>query len=286
MKVSAPEFAALFAAVLVLLVCVPQAAVAAGASSSTVTLSGYCSQPLPNTVDFDLRNSGNGTASSLSIAPYSEGVSFQGQNQSLAYIGPGGNVTFTFNVSSYPYPGSYAIGFLARYYQQGLQVSASFPCIIFSGRQPYSLVQLGQFNYSHGSIHALFYNLGPYAVNATIFTITPPNIYVRGSPMQVTIPASGRGEYNATFNVTVHQPSGVTSASYSAAVALQYVSNGMSHALFGNLAISAGGQQASSGQSLINYALYAAIASIVVLIAASVVVRRRGRASNNPVGAQ
>ncbi len=286
MKVSVPEFAALFAAAFVLLVCVPQAAYAAGVASSTVTLSGYCTQPQSSAVDFHLWNSGNGTARSLSIAPYSEGVSFQGQNQSLAYLSQGSNVTLTFNVSSYPYPGSYVIGFLARYYQQGLQVSASFPCIIFSGSQSHSLVQLGSFNYSHGSIHAIFYSLEPYAVNATIFTITPPNIYVRGSPTQVTIPAAGRGEYNATFNVTVYQPSGVTGASYSAAVALQYVSGGMSHALFGNLAISAGGQQVPSGQSLINYALYAAIASIVVLIAASVVVRRRGHASNNPVDAQ
>ncbi len=284
MKAHALALAALLAAAMALLAFAPQPSAGAQAQtvSSTVTLSGYCSKaPYNSTVDFHLLNSGNGTASTLSIEPFAEGISFQKQNQSLALLGPGGNVSMEFNISSYKYPGSYAVGFVAWYSQQGLSVSASFPCIISIGSPLPSLVQLGPFNYSRGGMHAQFYNLQAQPVNVTVFTITSPNIYVRGSPTSAVIPAGG--EHNWTFNVTVYQPAGITAASYSAAVALQYISSGVSHATFGSLVIPAGSKRVSQGSPIVDYALYAAIVVIVVLIAASVVLRRRSRAVKNAV---
>lgn len=251
------------------------------ASSITLSLSAHCTQPSQSVVEFHILASGTGVADNLSVTPYANGLSFVQQSASVQSMDNGANVTLPFNVSSYAYPGSYVVGFMTQYVQQGITLYASFPCLLSFTEAPSSLVLPGTIVYSGKKVHASFDNLAPYAINATIFTITPPNIHVAGTPVHVLM--TPYNESNMTFNTTVFLPGGVTNVTYGAALGVQYIANGTSHAVLGAFAIPASGQQPNVAIPLTDYALYAAIAAIVVLIAASLIIRTRRKSRDTVV---
>ncbi len=258
-------------------------------SASTVVLSGSCQTPyaVSNTVmlNFTLRNSGNGTATSIALIPKLYGIA-SGINVSSEDIGslyPNNTKITSFNISGLSIPGEYAIGIITSYYQGSSNFFAVFPCTFYFNSKnltPY-VSTLGVNNVKNG-INATFFNLAPRSINATAYIIAPPSLHFTPSPINFSI--SPDKAKNIDFNISKTNLVGLENASYGTGLALSYMYNGRYHTSLLNFVYSSSISKTHSIFSgyFIVYVFFAVFIVLAALIIVSIFYgRKRKQRSQN-----
>lgn len=248
-------------------------------ASTTVTLNSYCSVsklPSATQVVFHIANIGNGTAFNVSVAPnlYSTGLNMSPSSASLSSLLPGTNASTGFNITSYRFSGSYAIGFTVLYTQVSAALATIFPCTVNIGARPQSEVEIVALNYSKGKIKASLVNLANKPLPVSLYVIAPQNVYVGNRYSSATLQPGVL--VNETFNVTIYPPAGVTNATYDVSIATSYVENNVSYSGYSTVIVPENAPHSASFPWAA-YAVVAVIAALIALITFSFVAGRRRR---------
>lgn len=255
------------------------------ASASTVTLTGSCYSKIINQtnnyIQFNLSNSGNGTATNLILAPVIQGASTSNSSILIPIVAPGGSYSSKIYLSNFTIPGSYVERFVARYSQATSTFITIFPCLVNIGQSAPSLLGITTVGKRGGNIYVNISNIASYQIGSQVTVYAPPSFTFTPTTRNVTI-----NQYsfsNISFGVSTPQ---YTNAVFPIVVALSYVRNNVHYATLAVTTITFGSGTNSLlstiGQNLILWIVAVIIAIIIILIIASVLINKRRRPSASP----
>ncbi len=244
------------------------------ARADTITLTGTCSPSVVNAthdyIEFNLSNSGNGTATDILLLPKISGASSYNQSVSANILAPESTLQFMVYAHNLSYPGDYAENFLVEYGQGSSTFIALFPCLVPVLARTQSAVLIEDVaNSSRSAYNATIVNPS-YPVNASVQVVVPEELTARPSAFNVelntTVPS------RISFNVTP-LASGV--GTFTSAIEASYVYKGMHYASLQTFGVSIGAAASGGSGDITLLALAAIIICIIALIAFSIA---RGRA--------
>jgi hypothetical protein len=235
--------------------------------SGTVTLTGACTQQSGNgLVIFNLSNSGNSTASAISVIlnlPWHNNF----ENYSAGSIDPGQALRFNAMISAPQSNGSYVSYFDVDYSQSSSEFSAVFPCLLKYGSNAPNNITLSYQIHSSGydyTVNVYAHNIGASAINDNISLILPSG-FSYSSPKYVRLTISPFTTANASF-----QLSSAVEGSYSGAIVSNYNSDGINYAAMTGISIVS---TASSGNGYNFIDLFYAFLIIVILLMLMLILR-------------
>ncbi|MDE1850433.1 MAG: hypothetical protein KGH54_01405 [Candidatus Micrarchaeota archaeon] len=247
------------------------------ASAGTVSLTGTCQSNLMpgNTLNFLLVNNGNDTAYNLQLSPIIAGASPQNLSYPVNVLTPTINAIFLIPLLNISTLGTYIDAFVATY-QQGSQVfTALFPCTINMGKATTSAVFLSVNTFSSGgtaimnvsALNAIDANL-----SVNVSSLFPPSftfITARSYILEL-----GPYQTKKIQFVVQYPPS---QGSYTGAIVDHYVYSNLSYSSFAPIQISQSAPVAQGGISPLLLGGIAVGAAIVLLIARSVLKKKRSQ---------
>lgn len=242
--------------------------------AGTVTLTGSCSQSIINSTHnyttFFLSNSGNQTASNLTIIPRIYGASAHEPEALMPYLSPGQNQPENFYLYNFSLPGSYSDAFVVGYLQGGSTFYALFPCILNIENETHSLVGISDVNQTNNVLKFIVFNLGQSAVNVSVSTLLPPTF--SSIPESTNITIDPNSKENVTFALSYP---GMSGASYSVGLSASYIKNGLHYSVLYPFVIGFYNTKKTLGSSAILVAAAFVIFIIIILIIISIVKNRR-----------
>jgi hypothetical protein len=252
------------------------------ASASTVTLTGTCySRTINQTnnyIQFNLTNSGNGTATNFLLAPEIEGASTTNSSILIPLIAPGGKYTRDIYLSNFTQPGSYAERFVARYSQGTSTFITLFPCLVNIDQNAQSLLGITSLtNTNSGKLIVNISNIADYPITAQISVYAPPDFTIENATKNITVNRYSLA--NTSFIVTTPK---YTNAQFPVSVAVSYVEGNVHYATLAVTTISFGGGSGSATSffnsgTLILVVIAAVIIIIIILIIISIMHGRKHR---------
>jgi hypothetical protein len=241
--------------------------------AGTVTLSGTCpGNVLESNAFFTLSNSGNDTAFNLALTLHVLGAGISNETYHLTHLNGTNkntkysNTTAEINITqpSATVSGSYP-GYMGVAYEQGTDYfTAVFPCI-FSFRGPttpdvYMSTNVTENGGGDYTIFVSALNPGATEIDSNVSVIIPPTFTILPAETQ-KLSLAPNTQKNVSFHVSA--PAG-SAASYSAAVAVEYVEGGEGYAQVSKFVLT---PSASQQLNIATMALYAAILAVALLIA-------------------
>lgn len=252
------------------------------ASAGTVTLTGTCGkyQQSNRTVNFTLTNSGNDTAGQLVITPLIQNAELANSSSTISALGPDSTAILNFSITGIKERGT-SIAFFSVAYQQSTSIfTAVFPCLIALGSATTSQIILGENTTITGKGNATVklrvINAALTQIDANVSLILPLAFTYLSSKY---IPLSLAPGQSANVTFLLGFPQGGAS-SYSAAATARYSQGNLSHASLVSFVINTAPPASISLGSLVIYFI-ALVLFIVVLLIALSLVRRRKKANND-----
>jgi hypothetical protein len=245
------------------------------AGASTVTLTGTCYTGIinktSNYIQFNITNSGNGTATDLLIEPLIAGASTTNTSMLLPLVAPGGMYGEKIYLSNFSVPGSYVERFITRYSQGTSQFVTIFPCIANIGQQAPSLLAIAASQKGSGTIAVNVSNIANYSIDSQVSVYAPPEFTV--SPQQKNVTVAQYGVTDVSFSYTAPK---YTDAEFPMAVAASYVKNGVHYASLSVIVVKfgSGGTSSAPDDWMVFAAAAAAVLIIMMLIVYSVIANR------------
>ncbi len=244
------------------------------ASAGTVTLTGTCSQSIINKTNnyttFSLLNSGNETASNITIVPRIYGAMTYNSEETMQYLSPGQNKTASFYFYNFSIPGSYSDAFIVDYSQGGSIFYALFPCIQSIENATHSLVSISDVNQTGNTLRLDVVNLGQSQVNVNVSTLLPPSF--SSVPESANITIGPNSQKNVSFDLFYP---GISEAAYSIGLSASYIGNGMHYSVLYPFVIDFYSTKKISGPSIIFIIAGLIIIVMIALIIISVVKNRK-----------
>ncbi len=161
------------------------------AGASTVTLTGSCYSRTVNQtnnfIEFNITNSGNGTATNLLIAPVIDGATTNTTSLLIPLVAPGGFYPEKIYLSNFTTPGSYVERFIVRYSQGSSTFITIFPCLVNLGQNAQSLLGITGFSQSNGNIRINISNIADYPISAEVNVYAPPEFTINSPSRNITI---------------------------------------------------------------------------------------------------
>jgi len=233
-------------------------------ASAVLTLTGTCRAPLLNytnhTIYFYLSGKGNATATNLQLVPHLTGLNASPISEVIPSFSPGENVSFSFNVSNFSVPGSYAGGFILEYLQYGTVFVTAFPCEYSIMKPTQSLLSIINVNTSNNHISASILNLEGKAVNTSISLIIPPLIST--SPSSIDVMLNPNSKYDAIFDIATQQ-SYKNGTSIPIGVVVSYAEGGLHYATVATTYLTFASHPSIN---LLEYGIIGVFAIVVVII--------------------
>lgn len=247
------------------------------AGASTVTLTGTCYSNLVNGtnnfIQFNLTNSGNGTATNLVIIPLVQGATTNNTAITIPVVSPGASYPEKVYLSNFSTPGTYVERFLVRYSQGTSTFETIFPCLtdfLVGTQSLLTVTNLAEVK--NGSIVVNITNAAPYAVDSQVTLYAPPAFNVTTPIKNVSIDAHGV----ATVSFAVIPPS-YTNAKFPISVGVAYMRNDVHYSTLAVTTIQFGGITKSitnTGGSLLLLSLLGAVVLIIIMIVISIIISR------------
>lgn len=254
-------------------------AVSGFAEAGTLTLSASCSKQLNgNTLVFSISNSGlsNDTAYSIGIQPVIAGVGTANAWRAVNVLTPGEGANITIALSNMTARGTYAGYFIATY-RQGMDFFTTvFPCLVSFKNATVSQVYLSPSVMAGAnstvSVATSVMNAGGTNVTANVSLILPPTFsYLTARQRSIALAPYAKG--NVSFSLVL--PPGSQQVSYGVAAAVQYAKGNLSYATYVPFTISVQKTSAVDFGSIVLWALAAVIALLLVLLALSLIRKRK-----------
>lgn len=249
------------------------------AGASTVTLTGTCYSKIINQtnnyIQFNLTNSGNGTATNLLIAPTIEGASTASSSFLIPLVVPGGTYSERIYLSNFTMPGSYVERFVTRYAQGTSTFITLFPCLVTMGRPAPSLLGIKGLNKTNrgSNITVNISSIAGSPINAQVSLFAPPDFVIENPVRNVTI--NGYSYALESFGVSTPQ---YNNAEFPIVAAVSYISDNTHYATLGITTINFGEASpllSGLGGSIVLILIIAVIIIILILLVLSVVLKRR-----------
>ena len=245
------------------------------AGASTVTLTGSCRSGIinatNNSMQFNISNSGNGTASEMLIEPEISGAQLAGNSTILIpFVEPGISYPQRILFSNLTMPGSYVERFVVRYSQGASTFTTVFPCLVNINRRAVSLLAITGITRTGDRLVMNISNMADYPITAEVSAYAPQD-FVLSRPVQ-NMTVNGYSLSNATFAFV---PPSITDAVFPISVVVSYSRNGTHYSTLAITTIAFGSK--SSGGSGLSYIILASIAVVAVLAALIVLSVIRGR---------
>ncbi len=242
-------------------------------SALTVTLTGSCrgiyQVNSTDYVDFMLNNSGNGPATNLSFVPISYGISLSARNGTLPILYAGNTSVIRFEVSNATLNGTYAFGMYVSYAQGGQTFVVTFPCLIYRGKPSAQYVYISNMSINGGILSTEITSIYGKRLPVTLYFIAPPTFTI--APKQTTVLMNGSSVEDV--NVSLEKGKGFNGQVTLTGV-VSYVIGNTTYAYVKPLQISLASVSAS-GISITWVILGGIVAVIVILIVASVFIKRK-----------
>jgi len=233
-------------------------------ASVVLTLTGTCRAPLLNytnhTIYFYLSGKGNATATNLQLVPHLTGLNVSPTSKIIPSFKPGENVSFSFNVSNFSMPGSYAGGFILEYSQYGTVFVTAFPCEYSIINPTQSLLSIINVNTSNNHIKASILSLEGKPVNANISLIVPP--LLSASPSYINVTLNPNSKYDAIFDIATQQ-SYKNGTSIPIGVVVSYAEGGLHYATMATTYLTF---KSHPYANLLEYGIIGVFAIVVVII--------------------
>ncbi len=240
-------------------------------AASTVTLTGTCYAGLINQsnnyMQFNLTNSGNGTASSLLIEPVIDGASAINATISIPFVAPGSTYPERIYLDDFGLPGSYVERFVVSYSQGSASYITIFPCLVDMGQSAHSLLGITAITKTGNMIHVNISNIADYPINANVVVFSPPSFSISHPFENITV-----NQYSLTnISFSFASPQ-YTNSQFPIAIAVSYIRNNVHYATLGVATIAFGAGSSSLLLSLGNNIIILVVAIIVVIIVALIIV--------------
>lgn len=260
------------------------------AGASTVTLTGTCYSKVLNTtnnfIQFNITNSGNGTATSMLIEPVITGATLANNTNNttieIPLVAPGGTYPVKIYLDNFStIPGSYAQRFIVRYSQGSSTFTTLFPCLVNIGRSAPSLLAITTLGKIDSNIYVNVSSIATYPIDAQVAVYAPSEFTVAQPTRNITI--EQQSNYNATFPVVT--PS-FTNSEFPIAVSVSYINNNVHYATLSITTVSFGAGPNSFYKQItgkfVEYSLAAAIIMVMMLILISIIMGRKKKKKNEP----
>ncbi|MDE1871064.1 MAG: hypothetical protein KGI06_02380 [Candidatus Micrarchaeota archaeon] len=248
------------------------------AGASTVTLTGTCYSNLVNNtnnfIQFNLTNSGNGTATNLAIVPLIQGASTNNTAVTIPIVAPGTSYPEKIYLYNFTTPGTYVERFLVRYSQGTSTFETIFPCLtdfVVGTQSMLTVSNLGET--SNGSIVVNITNAAAYPIDSQVTLYAPPAFNVTMPIKNATI--DSHGVATVSFDVT---PPSYTNAKFPVAVGVAYMRSGIHYSTLAVTTITFGGIAKAVpklGDTLLLLSLLATVIIIIILIVVSILLSRK-----------
>ncbi len=251
-------------------------------ASGVLTLTGTCRSPVltnsSNTVYLYISSSGNVSATNLQVIPRLEGATVYPSVESLQSLSPGENASFSFNLSNFTEPGSYAGEFFVEYTQGSSLFFPAFPCEYAIIKPTQSLLSILNVTPTPSSVKATILSLESKTVNASISVLISPSS--QPSPAYENVTLAPLSKYNATFQL-VPQPLQSGSA-VPLSVAVSYSKDGEHYAsMFTTVMLYKSTAASRTSFLYIFIGVFAAIVVIIAVLILLAVAKAKGRSKAN-----
>lgn len=254
------------------------------AGASTVTLTGSCYSKIINQtnnyIQFNLTNSGNGSATNLLLEPIIQGATPINESVSIPLVAPSGFYPERIYLTNFSSPGSYVERFVARYSQGSSTFITIFPCLVNIGQSAQSLLGITSVNRHNSDILVNISNIADYPISAQVAAYAPPEFTITPSSKNTTV-----NQYaltNVSFALTTPQ---YTNAEFPVAIAVSYTRNGVHYATLAVTTITFGSSSSvklsNLGSNILLIAIAIVIALVVILIIWSII--RNSKRRSHPV---
>ncbi len=243
--------------------------------ASTVTLTGSCYSNTINATNsrmqFNITNSGNGTATDMVIEPEISGAQLAGNSTMLIpFVEPGMSYPQQIVLSNFSMPGSYVERFVVRYSQGSSTFTTIFPCIVNIGSRSVSLLAVTGVTRSGNRLVLNISSIADYPITANVSAFAPPDFNISQSMQNVTV--RGYSLSNVSFAFV---PPSITDAAFPISIIVSYARNGVHYSTLAITTITFGSK--SSGNAGFSYIIIASIAVIAAIIALIIFSALRGR---------
>lgn len=257
--------------------------------ASTVTLTGTCySQVLNQTnnyIQFNITNSGNGTATDMLIEPVLTGASPANATNAtieIPLVAPGGNYPTRFFVDNFSnVSGSYVERFIVRYAQGSSTFTTLFPCLISIGRSAHSLLAVTTVGKLNNNVYVNVSSIATFPIDAEVDVYAPSEFSVAQPTRNITI--EQQSDYNVTFPISTPA---FTNSEFPIAVAVSYVSDNVHYSTLAITTVDFGAGPNSLLKQVtgkfVEYSLAAAIIMVVMLILLSIIMNRKKKKKEEP----
>jgi hypothetical protein len=251
------------------------------AGASTVTLTGTCYSGIisnPNNyLQFNLTNSGNGTATNLVITPLIDGAIPNNTTIMIPFVAPGSTYAERIYMHNFTTPGSFVERFLVRYTQGTSTFTTIFPCLADFLRGAQSILTITNLGKTSNNVFVNISSGADFPIDAQITVYAPPSFSVSPSYRNVSIASNS----NASASFVVVPPQ-FTGAQFPVAVGVMYVKDGVHYSTLAITTVTFAGTSPISklpelGGTLLIISLLAAIIIIIILIIVSIILNRRRR---------
>jgi len=247
-------------------------------AASTVTLTGTCYASLINQTNnylqFNLTNSGNGTASNLVIEPVIDGASPTNATISLSLVAPGTTYPEKVYLNNFGIPGSYVERFVVSYSQGSASYITIFPCLVDIGQSAQSLLGITSITKSGNHISANISNIADYPITANVVVFSPPSFSISQPFKNVTVNQYSLTNVSFSFGSPKY-----TNAQFPIVIAVSYLKDGVHYATLGVATITFGSGSGSQILSLGNNLILIVVGIVVIVILALIIfsaVRNKG----------
>jgi hypothetical protein len=248
------------------------------AGASTVTLTGTCYSSIVNQTNnymqFNLTNSGNGTATNFLLEPIITGATTKNASILIPLVAPGATYIEKIYLSNFSLPGSYVERFVAKYSQGSSSFVTIFPCLTNINRTARSLIAITGIERKGNDVRINITNIADYPINGQVSVYAPPAFTVNDSIQNIT--AKPYAISNFSFDVATPQ---YTNAEFPVAISVSYINNSVHYATLAVTTITFGGNT-SLVNSIVNgngilFIIGAIIIVIIALIVLSIVIKKK-----------
>lgn len=228
-----------------------------------------------NVLNFTLSSSGNDTAYNLILSPTISGAQSEKAFYSVASLPPNSRAFFNIGLLNITEQGTFADAFAVSY-QQGTQAfTAMFPCIVNIGKPTTSSIYLtvnATSSKGVATINVTVFNAvrSNYTVNVT--ALVPPT-FSFSSNKKYTLDLGPYEKRNVQFIVTYP----LSQASYTAAIASQYILGNTSYANIEPINIVTAQLSQPTQSPSVTLIIIAAVAIAIILLIARSYLKSRSR---------
>lgn len=255
------------------------------AATTTVTLTGSCPTSIINQTNnylqFNLSNSGNGTATNLFLVPQLEGAKTYNTVETLPLVGPGSNYSFRFYMYNFTEAGSDVEYIKASYSQGSSTFSTVFPCLVYMRVRAQSLLQISNVNRTGSKLSVSVVNIADFPIDANLSVEVPATFKI--IPNSTAIHLDPNGQSRAVFNLSVPN---YNDASFPIVASVSYSNSSVHYGSLMFYVVSfAAAPGSSGGISLVNMGIILIIIILIALILLSFIKKKPAPQKPQPVEA-